>query len=94
MYEKPSGYIRTDYINYAQPPQATFQSQNNNLSARNPLQESMDLRRMKEDMLFQGKQDAKPIENITLPPSRYEVPTYDTQSNYFQPNFKSYYSGK
>ena len=93
-YEKPMGYIRTDYINYAPQPKATLQSSNNNLSSRNPLQESMDLRRMKEDMLYQGKQDTKAIENMTLPPARYEVPAYDTQSNYFQPNFKSYYSGK
>lgn len=93
-YEKPQAYIRTDYPSYAPPPKATFQSSNNNLSSRNPLQESMDLRRMKEEMLSQGNQVPKPAENYNLPPSRYEVPAYDTQSNYFQPGFKSYYSGK
>jgi hypothetical protein len=46
---------------------------------------------MKEEMLFQAKPEPKPLENITLPPSRYDKPNYEP--GYFQPSFKSYYSG-
>lgn len=117
-YEKPAGYIRTDYVNYQPPPPPVhpppyspqyyagpqsnpysqyppYPSPNNQnpLQNRNPLQESMDLRRVKEEMLFQNRPEAKPLENLTLPPPRYEIPNPDPQPNYFQPSFKSFYSG-
>jgi hypothetical protein len=98
-YEKPAGYLRTEYVNFPQygnqgylPPQPVPQSFGS-IANRNPIQESIDLRRVKEEMLNQTRPgEVRPVENITLPPNRYEVQKTENQNVYTPPAYKSFYS--
>jgi hypothetical protein len=83
--EKPPGYMRTEYIPYPQ-------HQPYGPPPRNPIQESVDLRKVKEDLLTQSRIPEPKLENITLPPPRYDVPLYESQPSYFPQNQKSFYT--
>ena len=105
--DKSQGYMRTEYVPYNpyppgynsnpgnnpyQPSPAYNTAPGNNPNPRNPFQESIDLRKVKEDMLQQSKVfEQKPLENINLPPPRYETPLYENPQSYQPSTYKPFY---
>ena len=68
-FDKPQGYIRTEYTSY---PQTSSSPYLNPVAHRNPIQESIDLRKVKEDLLLQTKTPEQKILEQNLPPPRYD----------------------
>ena len=87
-----SGYMRTEFVPYYPTSQTSGYMPLGINDNKNPIQESVNLRKIKEDLLISNKIQEMKFNEQSLPPPKYELPPADTQSSYFPQTYKSFYT--